>query len=144
MKLAEVMGPGIRLAQNGFAVSDKLARQLQEEKAGLERFPVSRRIFLTDGKMLKAGDTLKQPELAATLKRIAKNGAEDFYNGETARMIVADMVKSGGLVTLQDLAAYKPRVREAVRAEYESNGNEGEAGASPPPSTVCMGMIEAL
>src|ERR1700680_157455 len=108
MKLAEVMEPAIRLAGTGFVVSDKLARQLQEEKAGLERFPVSRRIFLNDGKMLKAGDTLKQPELAATLKRIAKNGAEEFYSGETAQMIVADMVKSGGLITTQDLAAYKP------------------------------------
>src|ERR1700726_534547 len=120
MKLAEVMEPAIRLAGNGFTVSDKLARQLQEEKAGLERFPVSRRIFLDDGKMLKAGVTLKQPELAATLKRIAKNGAEEFYSGETAQMIVADMVKSGGLITTQDLAAYKPRVREALRAKYES------------------------
>src|SRR5258705_5196950 len=100
-KLTEVMEPAIRLAENGFAVSDKLARQLQQEKAGLERFPVSRRIFLTDGKMLKAGDTLKQPELAATLKRIAKNGAEDFYNGETARIIVARMVKSGGVGTAE-------------------------------------------
>ncbi len=143
-KLTEVMEPAIRLAENGFAVSDKLARQLQQEKAGLERFPVSRRIFLTDGKMLKAGDTLKQPELAATLKRIAKNGAEDFYNGETARMIVADMVKSGGLVTLQDLAAYKPRVREALRAKYESNGHEWEVVTSPPPSSGGVAIIEAL
>src|ERR1700726_2891447 len=59
MKLAEVMGPAIRLAEDGFAVSEKLARELQEQKPGLERFPVSRRIFLNDGKMLNAGDTLK-------------------------------------------------------------------------------------
>jgi gamma-glutamyltranspeptidase/glutathione hydrolase len=144
MKLAEAMGPAIRLAENGFAVSDKLARQLQEEKAALERFPASRQIFLNDGKMLNAGDTLKQPELAATLKRIAKNGAEEFYSGETARMIVADMVKSGGLITLQDLAGYKPRVREALRAKYESGGHEWEVVTSPPPSSGGVAIIEAL
>src|SRR5216683_2076269 len=144
MNLAEAMGPAIRLAENGFAVSEKLARQLQEEKAGLEQFPVSRRIFLNDGKMWKAGDTLKQPELAATLKRIAKNGAEEFYGGETARMIAADMAKSGGLITQEDLAAYKPRVREVLRAKYESGGHEWEVLTSPPPSSGGVAIIEAL
>jgi gamma-glutamyltranspeptidase/glutathione hydrolase len=144
MKLAEAMGPAIRLAENGFAVSEKLARQLQEEKAGLEQFPVSRRIFLNDGKMWKAGDTLKQPELAATLKRIAKNGAEEFYGGETARMIAADMAKSGGLITQEDLAAYKPRGREVLRAKYESGGHEWEVLTSPPPSSGGVAIIEAL
>jgi len=144
MKLAEVMGPAIHLAENGFVVSEKLARQLQEEKAGLERFSVSRRIFLNDGKMLKAGDTLKQPELAATLKRIAKSGAQEFYRGETARMLVADMANSGGLITLEDLAAYKPRVREVLRAKYESGGHEWEVVTSPPPSSGGVAIIEAL
>ena len=144
LKLAEVMAPAIRLAENGFAVSEKLARELQREKTELEHFPVSRRIFLNDGKMLKAGDTLKQPELAATLKRIAKNGAEEFYGGETARMIAADMAKSGGLITLEDLAAYKPRIREVLRAKYESGGHEWEVVTSPPPSSGGVAIIEAL
>jgi len=144
MKLAEVMEPAIRLAENGFSVSEKLARQLQEEKGNLEKFPASRRIFLNDGNMWKAGDTLKQPELAATLKRIAKNGAEEFYRGETARMIAADMAKSGGLVTLQDLAAYKPREREVLRAKYESGGHQWDVLTSPPPSSGGVAIIEAL
>ena len=80
MKLADVMAPAIRLAENGYPVSEKLAHEFVEEKGGLEKFPVSRHIFLNDGKMLKAGDTLRQPELAATLKRIAKNGAAEFYS----------------------------------------------------------------
>ena len=144
MKLAEVMVPAIRLAENGFAVTEKLERELREEKAGLARFPTSRRIFLNDGKMLKAGETLKQPELAATLKRIAKNGAEEFYGGETARMIVADMAKSGGLITLEDLGAYKPRERDVLRAKYESGGHEWEVITSPPPSSGGVAIIEAL
>ena len=144
MKLAEVMEPAIRLAENGFAVSEKLAEELRREKGALERFPVSQRIFLNDGKMWKAGDTLKQPELAATLKRIAKNGAEEFYRGETAQLIVAEMAKSGGLITLQDLAAYKPKVRDVLHAEYASGGHEWEVLTSPPPSSGGVAIIEAL
>ena len=144
MKLAQTMEPAIRLAENGFAVSEKLAGELRREKVALERFPVSRRIFLNDGKMLNAGDTLKQPELAATLKRIAQNGAGEFYRGETARMVAADMVKSGGLITLEDLAAYKPREREILRAKYESGGHEWEVLTSPPPSSGGVAIIEAL
>jgi gamma-glutamyltranspeptidase/glutathione hydrolase len=144
MKLAAVMAPAIRLAENGFAVSEKLERELREEKKVLERFPMSRRIFLNDGKMLKVGDTLKQPELGATLKRIAKSGAQEFYGGETARLIVADMAKSDGLITLEDLAAYKPRVREVLRAKYENGGHEWEVVTSPPPSSGGVAIIEAL
>jgi gamma-glutamyltranspeptidase / glutathione hydrolase len=144
MELAEVMAPAIRLAEDGFAVSEKLERELREAKGALERFPASRRIFLNDGKMLKAGDTLKQSELAATLKRIAKNGADEFYGGETARMIVADMAKSGGLITMEDLEAYKPRVREVLRAKYENGGHEWEVVTSPPPSSGGVAIIEAL
>src|SRR5882724_11987233 len=144
MKLAAVMAPAIRLAENGFAVSEKLEREFREEKNVLERFPMSRRIFLNDGKMLKVGDTLKQPELAATLKRIAKSGAQEFYGGETARLIAADMAKSGGLITLEDLAAYKPRVREVLRAKYENGGHEWEVVTSPPPSSGAVAIIEAL
>src|SRR5258707_12393406 len=102
MQLAVVMGPAIRLAENGFAVSEKLEREFREEKKVLERFPMSRRIFLNEGKMLKMGDTLKQPELAATLKRIAKSGAQGVYGGETGRLSVAVMVKYGGLVQVQE------------------------------------------
>ena len=144
LKLAEVMAPAIRLAENGFAVGEKLARELAEEKSGLERFPLSRKIFLGDGQMLTSGATLRQPELAATLKRIAKNGSADFYRGETARMLVDDMGKSGGLITLDDLAQYKPKAREVLRAKYQSAGHTWEVLTSPPPSSGGVAIIEAL
>src|SRR5207249_8452105 len=117
MKLADVMAPAIRLAKDGFAVSEKLSQELAEHRPELEQFPASQRIFLNGGKMWKAGDTLKQPELAATLKRIAKNGASEFYRGETARMLVDEMTKNGGLITLEDLANYKVKVREVLHAK---------------------------
>jgi gamma-glutamyltranspeptidase/glutathione hydrolase len=144
MKLADVMAPAIRLAENGYSVTEKLARELQEERPGLEQFPMSKRIFLNDGKMFKPGDILKQPELAATLERIAKNGAEEFYRGETARMLAEEMAKNGGLITPGDLAHYTPKVREVLRAKYESGGHSWEVLTSPPPSSGGVAVIESL
>src|SRR6266478_964520 len=82
MKLADVMAPAIRLAENGYPVSVKLAKEFKEERKHLQKFSVSSRIFLKNGEMYKPGETLRQRELAATLKRIAKNGAAEFYRGE--------------------------------------------------------------
>src|SRR6266851_9231886 len=84
MKLAAVMQPAIRLAEEGFPVSEKLAREFAEERPGLQQFSMSSHIFLNDGKMYRAGDIFRQPLLAATLKRIAKKGPAEFYRGETA------------------------------------------------------------
>src|SRR5580693_2110749 len=144
MKLADVMAPAIRLADQGFLVSGKLASELQDESPGLQAFPTSQRIFLNNGKLFKAGDTLKQPELAATLKRIAKGGAEEFYRGETAKMLAEEMSKNGGLITLEDLANYKVKVRKVLRANYESGGHSWEVLTSPPPSSGGVAIIEAL
>jgi gamma-glutamyltranspeptidase/glutathione hydrolase len=144
MKLADVMAPAIRLADQGFLVSGKLASELQDESPGLQAFPTSQRIFLNSSKLFKAGDTLQQPELAATLKRIAKGGAEEFYRGETAKMLTEEMSKNGGLITLEDLANYKVKVRKVLRAKYESGGHAWEVLTSPPPSSGGVAIIEAL
>jgi len=144
LKLAEVLAPAIHLAEGGFPVSEKLARQLDGERPELQQFTVSRRIFLNDGKMFHAGDTFKQPELAATLKRIAKNGAAEFYRGETAQMIVDDLKRMGGLITLEDLAQYQPKVRQALHATYELDGHKWDVITSPPPSSGGVAIIEAM
>lgn len=144
LKLADVLAPAIHLAEDGFPVSEKLARQLDGERPELQQFTVSRRIFLNDGKMFHAGDTFKQPELAATLKRIAKNGAAEFYRGETAQMIVDDMKRMGGLITLEDLAQYQPKVRQALHATYELDGHNWDVISSPPPSSGGVAIIEAM
>jgi gamma-glutamyltranspeptidase/glutathione hydrolase len=143
-KLADVMAPAIRLAEDGYPISEKLAHEFQEEKKDLQKFSVSTRIFLKNGEMYKAGEMFRQPELAATLKRIAKNGAADFYRGETAKMIAADMASSGGLITLDDLANYQPKIREVLRAKYSVDGQDWEVISSPPPSSGGVAMIEAL
>src|SRR5690348_4000352 len=112
MKLGDVLAPAIRLAEKGFPISERLAHEFEQERPALQRFAVSRRVFLNEGKMFHPRDTLLQPELATTLKRIARNGAAEFYRGETAHMLVDDMFRLGGLITLDDLAKYQPKVRE--------------------------------
>jgi gamma-glutamyltranspeptidase / glutathione hydrolase len=144
MKLAEVLAPAIRLAEDGFPVSEKLAHEFQGERPGLDHSPMSQRIFLNGGKLFKAGETLKQPELAATLKRIAKGGAAEFYGGATARMLVDEMAKQGGLITMDDLARYTPKVRKVLSATYQSGGHNWEVLTSPPPSSGGVAVIEAL
>jgi gamma-glutamyltranspeptidase/glutathione hydrolase len=149
MKLADVMAPAIRLADQGFLVNQRLAIELDREKPELQLFAVSRHIFLNDGKPLHAGDTLKQPELAATLQRIAQNGAAEFYRGQTAHMLADDMAHSGGIIALDDLAHYTPKIREVLRAKYTTSGHAGdnvtwEVLTSPPPSSGGVAIIEAL
>lgn len=144
MKLADVLQPAIRYAERGIPVTEKLAREFREERPDLQRFSVSSHIFLNDGKMYQVGDTLRQPELAATLKRIAKNGPEEFYKGETAQTLARDMVSFGGLITLDDLAHYQPKIREVLQANYTINGQHWQVLSSPPPSSGGVAVIEAL
>jgi gamma-glutamyltranspeptidase/glutathione hydrolase len=148
MKLSQVMAPAIHLAKDGFPVTEKLVRQFDEEKPGLEKFSVSKHIFLTNSRnqnqAYKVGDVFRQPELAATLERVAKNGAADFYRGKTARMLVADMQSNGGIITLDDLANYQPKIREVLRAHYQIEGHLWDVLTSPPPSSGGVAIIEAL
>ena len=144
MKLSDVMAPAIRYAELGIPVTGKLVREFAEERKDLQRFSMSSHIWLNDGKYYKVGDTLKQPELAETLKRIAKKGPEEFYRGETAKMLASDMAALGGLITMEDLANYQPKIREALHANYSVNGARWEVISSPPPSSGGVAVIEAL
>ncbi len=144
LKLADVMQPAIRLAEQGIPVTDKLFREFQEERPQLQRFSMSSHIFLNDGKMYRPGDILRQPELAATLKRIAKNGPDEFYKGETGQMLARDMAGLGGLITLDDLAHYQPKIRQVLQANYTLNGQHWQVLSSPPPSSGGVAIIEAL
>jgi len=144
MRLADVMQPAIRLAEEGFPISEKLARELAEERTGLQQFSMSKRIFLNGGKMYRAGDTLRQPELAATLKRIARKGPSEFYEGETAQMLAREMAAMGGLITLEDLAHYQPKIRDVLQGSYTSGGQRWQVLSAPPPSSGGVAEIEAL
>jgi len=144
MKLRDVMAPAIRLAEQGFPVSEKLARSLRAGRALLQRFSTSRRIFLKDGALYQAGDTLRQPELAATLKRIAAKGAAEFYRGETARQLASEVTRMGGLITLEDLAGYQAKIRQPLHGKYSVGGAEWEVLTAPPPSSGGTAVLAAL
>ncbi|HXX14743.1 MAG TPA: gamma-glutamyltransferase [Candidatus Eremiobacteraceae bacterium] len=144
LQLADVLQPAIRYAEQGIPVTEKLLHEFQEERPDLQRFSMSHHIFLNDGKMFNVGETLRQPELAATLKRIARNGPNEFYKGQTAQMLAGDMAALGGLITLDDLANYQPKIREVLQADYTINGQRWQVISSPPPSSGGVVVIEAL
>src|SRR5258708_12170135 len=109
MKLGDVMQPAIRLAEQGFPVSEKLVREFAEERPGLQQFSMSSHIFLNDGKMYRAGELLRQPAFAATLKRIAKKGPAEVYRGKTAQMLALDLPAPGALLPMHDPPHYQPQ-----------------------------------
>src|SRR5437016_5947517 len=102
MKLADVIAPAIRLTENWFPISKRLAQAFEDHRPTLQSFAVRRRVFLNGGKMFQPGGTFRQPELAATLKRIARNVAAEFYSGETAHALVDEASRLGGLISLDD------------------------------------------
>jgi gamma-glutamyltranspeptidase / glutathione hydrolase len=143
MNLADALAPAIRLAEEGFPVSEKLAASLRSMETTFDQFPISRRIFLKNGAYYQPGEILRQPELAATLKRVAKSGPGEFYRGRTARDLAAEMKREGGLISQEDLAHYKPVIRKPLAADYNVNGHVWQVITSPPPSSGSI-AIEAL
>lgn len=117
MKLADVMAPAIRYAEEGFIVDSAQARSYTNN-APLLRMFAGKNVFLPGDKPLSVGVRLVQPKLAATLHRIAERGAAGFYSGETARAIADQMKKEGGIITEGDLGRYKAVVREPVKSTY--------------------------
>lgn len=106
LPLAEVMAPAIRLAREGFVVTPLLSRTITSARARLEADSLARARFLPGGSALRPGERLVQPELAATLERIAAEGADGFYRGPVAARLAAKVQALGGLITERDLAAY--------------------------------------
>jgi gamma-glutamyltranspeptidase/glutathione hydrolase len=136
---AQLIEPARRLAANGFIVSHSLAESLQRTTR-FEEYPDSRRIFLRDGKFYEEGAVFRQPELAATLARLQRGGPREFYQGATAHLIVEDMKRHGGLITLEDLRSYQPKERAPVRGTYRGY----EVISMPPPSSGGAVLIEML
>jgi len=129
--LAELMAPAIALARDGIPVEDDLFDSLTLLSRRLARWPSSAKIFLKpDGSAPAAGETLKQPDLAASLAAIAQRGPRAFYRGTIAEKIVASVKAAGGQMTLADLRNYRPIVRTPVRGTYR-----GHAVVSMPPSS---------
>jgi gamma-glutamyltranspeptidase/glutathione hydrolase len=119
MSWAKLLEPARRLARDGFPVSQRIAQILQLQVPVMKPYPETARIFLHGAeKPLRQGETLRQPDLAATIRRLQRHGAEDFYRGETARRIAAAMSANGGTIQAQDLAAYKPKLLKPLSGRY--------------------------
>ncbi len=138
--LARVMKPAIRLAQRGFPVSYWLAQSLRQHRELLSKFAASRRIYLRDGNLYQPEEVFRQPELARTLRLIARDGPKAFYDGPIANDIVATMKKYGGIITLKDLADYHAIVRKPLIGHFRGD----EILAPPPPSSGGVALIEML
>jgi gamma-glutamyltranspeptidase len=118
---SDILAPAIRAARDGYVVSDGLATTLATEREHFLKYESSRALFFRDGQPLRAGDTLRNPDLAWTLEQIAKGGADAFYRGEIARRIVADLRGKGNAIKLTDLARYYAAEREPVSGTYRGH-----------------------
>ncbi len=136
----DLVAPASNLASQGFILTEPVAASIRDEKNPLHLDPESQRIFLRNGSPFTAGETLKQPELAATLNRIASGGSDGFYKGETARLLAAAMAAHGGLITEADLRAYKV----AERSPLEGNYRGFHVITAPPPSAGGIGLLQMM
>lgn len=140
MERAGLLSPSIALSEQGFVVNEHLAASLFEYRGELERSPTARRLFFRDGATLSAGDTLTQPELGSTLRRIADSGMGGFYAGRTASLIARHMAACGGLIDADDLSGYRALVRPAQRGAYRGYTID----AMGPPSSGGLCLLQAL
>ncbi len=125
-----VLAPAIRLADEGFIIEPDFARGLRSDSARLSRFAASRALFLPDSHPLPRGRYWRNPELAATLRRIAAQGPAGFYRGRTADLIVAEMRRGGGIITRGDLLRYRARWRTPIVFPYR-----GQTVVTMPPAS---------
>nr|WP_298248689.1 gamma-glutamyltransferase [uncultured Halomonas sp.] len=141
LSLAEALKPAIRLAEEGFAVPPRFVEGLQDARGRFEAWDASMaKFFKEDGSAYAVGETFRQPDLAATLRRIAAEGAREFYEGETAQKIAAEMQRHDGLITLEDLAEYQPVIREPSHGSYRGH----DIYAMSPPSSGGAHIVQML
>ena len=137
---AQLIEPARRLAANGFTVTYSLARSLRATDDYLSLYPETKRIYLKGGSFYKEGEVFRQPDLAATFTRLQRRGPNEFYEGQTARLIVADMKRHNGLMTLDDLRGYVAKERVPLRGNYRGH----EIISMPPPSSGGAVLIQML
>jgi len=137
-----LVDPAIRLARRGFPVSDGLARSLKAILVEMKKknYPASIAAFSKGGVPYEAGEILRQPDLAKTLERIAKQGPAGFYEGQTAELIEREMKAGGGLITKADLKGYRAKRRTPISGSYRGY----EVLGMPPPSSGGTALVEML
>jgi gamma-glutamyltranspeptidase len=137
---AALVEPAIALADDGFLLDEALPTSIAVGRHFLEKYPEAARIYLPGGKVPRPGDRFVNKDYAATLRAIAKDGAETFYRGDLARKIAADLQDQGGIITAGDLAQYRALEREPVVGQYR--GHTLYAGG--PPVSTGIQLFESL
>ncbi|NVK24823.1 MAG: gamma-glutamyltransferase [Gammaproteobacteria bacterium] len=144
----KLFSPAIKLAQNGFVVSPRLAKLVAMKfNPGIAMLPAAKRYFFPNGKALQEGQTLKNVEFAETLKRISEQGVEAFYQGETAANIV-DAVQNAaiapGVLSLNDLKSYQPKQRDVGCLDYLAETGKYKICSMGPPSSGGYTVLQLL
>jgi len=137
---ADLVAPAWSLARGGFPVDAVLAGDSVRFKEAFEADEAAAAVFRPGGRALEEGETLRQPDLARTLRRLMRKGPEEFYKGETARLIVEEMSRGGGLVSMEDLAGYKAVERRPITFRYR----DLTVHSMPPPSSGGVAMAQIL
>jgi gamma-glutamyltranspeptidase / glutathione hydrolase len=141
ISLAEALAPAIRLAGQGLTVTPDLANSLKAAQDRLQKWPSSSAVFFKDGgEPYEAGDTLVQRDLAASLRLLAEQGPDAFYDGPIAERIVAAVGRAGGHLTVDDFRSYQAVIREPVRGDYRGF----EIVSMPPPSSGGVHIVQIL
>ncbi len=141
MSREEVMAPAIRIATEGFEVSQYCANAISDAYEKATQFPEMQKVYWTeDGLPYEVGDVITNPDLAKALQKIADEGKDGFYTGEIAQAIVDSLNKYGGVMTLEDLAGYEPTVSKPVTGSYRGY----QIISSAPPSSGGSILIEIL
>jgi gamma-glutamyltranspeptidase/glutathione hydrolase len=141
ISLKQAMAPAIQLAEEGFVVTPRFSDGLKANEAMLKRWQSSAKIFYkADGGFYEPGELFIQKDLAATLRRISEQGIKEFYEGKTAELLVAEMVRHGGLITMEDMKSYSPTRRQPVHGKYRGY----DIFSMSPPSSGGVHVVQLL
>ncbi|MET0256929.1 MAG: gamma-glutamyltransferase [Luteibacter sp.] len=140
LPLSASLAPAIRIAKEGFQPDARFLGTIEDRKDVLARYPASAAIYLPGGKVPAPGWTLRQPDLARTLERIAAKGHDGFYKGETAKLLVSSSRAAGGNWSATDLDGYQVKEREPLTVNYKGY----RIVTAPPPSSGGVAIAEVL
>ncbi len=140
LPLPVLMAPAIRLASEGFPLDGVLRYTIERQQAMMKKFPDLARVFMPKDAVPAQGDIIRQPELGETLKAIATQGSDVFYQGWIAEAIVEAVKKEGGVLKPEDLKGYKPVWREPLVGTYRKR----TVITMPPPSSGGVALLEML
>ncbi len=140
LPFSRLVQPAIRYAADGFPASGYLVQMIENSKHAMRRFPATAEVFMPEGRVPGIGQNIVRRDYARTLGQIADQGADTMYTGALARMIVDDMTANGGLITMEDLAAYRIHERPPVRGSYRGH----EIVSMAPPSSGGTHIVQLL